>query len=170
MARSERCASGSASTLEPVIAQRVDEPDAVSIACGPRGLEIDPARRRGRSEQAHAEASLFVSPVDETQGDGQIAAAVDAECFERGENAQRAVEPAAVRNGIEVRAEDDGLLRTAGRRDPDVAGGVELGLPSDRGKLLRKPRARPLPDRAPRDALGALVVRRQRRQLSKIAG
>ncbi len=154
---------------DAVIAQRVSEGDAGSIARARCGLEIDTASGCRRAEQAHAEASFLVGPVDQPQRDRQIMVLIDTQRFERREDAERAVQPSTVWNRIEVRSENDRRRRAAGQSRPRIPGLVELGVQADGRELFSEPGACALPHRAPRHALGALVVRRQRRELTQIA-
>jgi hypothetical protein len=88
--------------------------------------------------------------------------------FERGRDAEAAVEPAAVRNGIEMAADNYGLRRSARQRDPVVAGRISRDVEPERGDFAAKPVARVTPDRSPRETLRSVGGCRPGGELAQI--
>ena len=88
------------------------EGDAVAVGAGAVGGDGVGSGEGGGAEERAAEARAFlVGPVDQADGEGRTAIGVagdGGEDFERGDDAERAVEPAAVGDGVEVAAEDEG--------------------------------------------------------------
>ena len=120
------------------------------------------AGRGARAEEAAAEArALLVRPVHEPDCDGRRSLLDDpAQDLDARDDAERAVEPAAVRHRVDVAPEEDRALRPACEREPLVAGRVDRLLRSGLGDLVAKPGARLLPGLGPRDALCAVLVAR----------
>ena len=81
-----------------------------------------------------------------------------AEDFEAGEDAERAVEPAAIRDGIEMAADQQGFRRLAFERDPAIAGGVEVVFDGKVFQFVCEPGARFEPDWSPRHALRSVGI------------
>src|SRR5918999_371699 len=71
---------------------------------------------------------LLVGPVHEAQRNGTLLRGEDAHDFEGADHVQGAVEPAPVRDGVYVSAENDGPLGVTGCCGPNVAGLVGLYL------------------------------------------
>ena len=123
------CASGKRSISTPQRRRASSRRDAIAIGADAIGGDAEcGAGEGGRAEQAAAEArAFFVGPIDQTNRDWRRAVEFGgdaAEDFEAGENVQGAVEPAAIGDGIEMAADEQGLFGFAGERDPVVAGGV----------------------------------------------
>ena len=89
---------------------------------------------RGAEEAAAEARALLVGPVDEADLDRRrrVRGGQRAHDAERGEEAERAVEPAAGRDRVDVRSDDDEALRraVARQRGPDVPGRVVLHIRS----------------------------------------
>ncbi len=121
----------------------------------------------GRAEQRPAEAgALLVRPVDEPHGDRRRPIVGDAAqhlCAR--EDVEAAVEPAAVRHGVHVAADQDGALGVASERVPVVSRSVPLDLERQIGERVGEPRAAPRPGLRPGDALCAVLVPGQRAEL-----
>ena len=114
--------------------------DAVAVGAGAVGGDGVRAGEGGGAEERAAEARAFlVGPVDQADGEGRAAVVVagdGGEDFERGDDAERAVEPTAVGDGVEVAAEDEGFGRGSGKGDPVVAGGVAMRCSTGRPASL----------------------------------
>ena len=110
----------SGSSASPIVSrsmsfslQRVGERDALVVLEVAHGVGLERARGGGGAEQRAPEArALLVGPVDQLQRDRRRLALVAAEDLERRAHAEAAVEPAAVRHGVDVRADDDDLVAT----------------------------------------------------------
>ena len=78
------------------------------------GFDRMRARERGGAEQAAAEArAFFVGPIDQADRDRRAAVVLAREAaqdFEAGQHAEAAIEPAAVRDGIEMAADEQRLV------------------------------------------------------------
>src|ERR671919_170426 len=96
----------------------------------------------------------LVGPVHETQSHGTLLGGEGAHDFEGANHVQGTVEPASVRDGVYVSAEDDGLLRVTGCRGPDVAGliGLYLGYLFNLLQFAPEPLTGFAPLPCPRDA------------------
>ena len=81
---------------------------------------------------------------------------------------EAAVEPAAVRHGVDVRADDDDLVGLAGDRRPQVPGDVALDGGVGLGQLAEQPLARRAPILAPRQPARPVRPTRQLRQLVQV--
>ena len=130
--------------LDAVRADRVLEADSVGIREVAHRVGIERPAGRGGAEEAAAETrALLVGPVDERDGAGRRALRGDrAQRLERAHHAERAVQPAAVRHGVDVRADDHGLRPVAGEAGPEVAGLVDVDLHRQLGEASRSsPRA-----------------------------
>ncbi len=94
--------------------QGILEADAIAVGAAAVGLNTVRAGECGGPEEAAAEArALLVGPVHQANGDGRLAVEVlsqRAQHFECGENAQCAIEPAAVGYGVKMAAQDEGLV------------------------------------------------------------
>ena len=148
------------------------ERDAVAVA---QALELRlvahrPGRRRGAEQRPSEPRPLLVGPVHEPDRDGRRAHGRDvAEHLGAGEDVEAAVEPAAVRDGVHVPADQDGAVGRAAQRVPVVAGLVALDLEREVGERVCQPGATARPGLRPRDALGAVLVTRERSQLLQVA-
>src|SRR5262249_13074669 len=107
-------------------------------------------------------------PVHELQRDGRLRAGVHAERLERRHHTKRAVQPAAIRDRIEVAADDHRLRRCSGERDPVIAGGVGVDGEAERRELVLEPGARLPPDGPPREALSAVGGGSPRGELAQV--
>ena len=108
---------------DAVVGQRVGQPDAVRVAQLARGVDVEQPARRRRPEQRVAEARpLLVGPVH--QRDGAAVGLQRPQRLGRRQQAEAAVEPAAVRHAVHVRADHHRLGRLARPPRPDVPGDV----------------------------------------------
>src|SRR5918993_93809 len=133
--------------------------DAVTVFEVAHVIGSQRACARARAEEAAPKAGpLLVGPVHETQSYWTLLGSEGAHDFEGADHVQGAVEPASVRDGVYVAAEDDGLLRVTRSRGPDVAGlvGLYLGYAIYLLELAPEPLAGLLPLRGPRDTTGAI--------------
>ena len=115
--------------VDAVRCERVGERDAVAIGELPQLVLVGHRPCGGaRPEEAASEArALLVGPVDETNGHGRSAFLRNAaEDLDAAHDVEGAVEPATVRDGVDVPAEQDRALGLPGEREPLVAGGVDL--------------------------------------------
>ena len=154
--------------VDAVRADRVGQRDAVTVDERAELVLVGHrAAGGGRAEERAAEpCALLVGPVDEPDRDGRRPLVRDpAEDLRRTEDVEAAVEPAAVRDGVHVAAEQDGALRVAAERVPVVAGCVALDLEREVREALREPRTALRPGLRPRDALCAVLVPGQRAEL-----
>jgi hypothetical protein len=138
----------------------VRERGAVAVGEPADRVGIQGARGGARAEQGAAEArALLVGPVHEPERERARLVGERAQDLEAGEDVQRAVEPAPVRDGIQVAAEDDGPLGVARQRRPGVPRGVPVDLDArDPVELGAQPVAGGDPRVGPGDALGAVLV------------
>src|SRR4029077_8224176 len=81
---------------------------------------------------------------------------------------QCAVEPAAVRDGVDVAADEHGLVGGAAQREPLVPRGIDPLLRPGLCNLAPQPLACPFPGVGPRDALGAVLVAGQLLELAQL--
>ncbi len=108
--------------------------------------------------------ALLIGPVDQPHGDRRWRdrRGERAQDLQRGHQAQRAVQPAARRHRIDVRADDDEAFSAAvsGQLGPEVPGRVAIDAdPLDLGELAQQPLAGGRPVRRPRQPFGARVRR-----------
>ena len=83
------------------------------------------ARRGGRAEETAAEASFLIGPVNETQRDVRGARrTLPPQHLQAGDDAETAVEPASIRNGIEMAADQQRSRQFARHNHPVVARGI----------------------------------------------
>jgi hypothetical protein len=119
--------------------------ESCSLAVGASAVGVDGlgSGEGGGAEETAAEASaLFVSPIDELNGAGRPAVVLACEMFEDlkpGEDAEAAVEPSAVGNGIQMTAEHERAFGRTGESDPVVPGGVIVMFDRKAGELLLEP-------------------------------
>ena len=144
-------------------AEGVGEGDAVFVFEGGGFGEVEVAGAGGGTEEAFAEAgAFFVCPIDESDGDGWaigVGGGEMAEDGEGGEGAEAAVEPAAVGDGVDVAADDEGAFGLAGEGGPEVAGLVAVGFDAGDGvDFLLEPGAGGAPDGGEGYTLGAVFV------------
>jgi hypothetical protein len=149
--------------LDAVLGQSVRKGDAFLVVKPSELVRIERSRAGARAEEAAAEPrALLVGPVDEPDRCGWGAVLGDpAENLDGGHHVERAVEPAAVRDGVDVTADYKRAVGVAPQREPLVPGLVDLVVGRDAGELLAEPLAGARPRLRPRDALRAVLVRRE---------
>src|ERR671920_327322 len=145
--------------VNAMLLERVWQGDAVAVFEVAHVVWLERACGGARAEEAAPKASpLLVGPVHETQSHGTLLGGEGAHDFEGANHVQGPVEPASVRDGVYVSAEDDGTLRVTWCRGPDVAGlvGLYLGYAVNLLQFAPEPVTglHPLP--CPRDAPGAV--------------
>ena len=135
--------------IDPDFTKRVGEAHALFVDEPPRLVEVEAARAGGRPEQALAEPRAFlVGPVHDAQRDRWPARMLGGHApqhLHAGQQAEAAVEPAAVGHRVDVAADHDGAGACARERRPHVARGVGVGLDRQAGEPLAKPGPGPLP-------------------------
>ena len=125
-----------------VLLQRVDQRRPVAILQRAHLVDLEAPCSGRRSEQASTKARpFFVRPVDEGQRDWRHRTRVHPKRFEPRDDAETAVEPAAVRHRIKMAAHQDCRRRGAWQRHEIVAGGISANPQAD----LRHLRALQLP-------------------------
>ena len=85
-----------------------------------------------------------------------------------GEDAEAAVEPATVGNGVQMTAEDERAFGRTGERHPVVPCGVVVMFDGKAGELLLEPCTCTQPDGRPCNTLCSVLVRCERTKLFKI--
>ena len=151
--------------VDVVAGDDVLEPLALAVLEVAHLVDVERARAGRGAEQAAAEArALLVGPVDEAQPDRAVAVGVRAQDLERGEDPQRAVEPAAGGHGVDVRADDHEALLLAREVGPDVAGGVGGDLDRQLLELRAHQLARLAPTRRSSTRGGRRPARRSARR------
>jgi hypothetical protein len=141
--------------------ERVRERIAVGIAACPELLLVGHrARCRARAEEAPAEPGAFlVRPVHEAHRQRWVALLGDAaQDLNSGDDVERAVEPPAVGDRVDVAPDQKGAVRGSGQGEPLVSGLVRLLLDAERIQLPGEPFACADPGIRPRHALGAFFV------------
>jgi hypothetical protein len=130
--------------VDSMLRQHVDEAIALLVDETSQDLRVDRSHERGRAEQRTREASaFFVGPVDERHGDGRLAFGREgAQQFESGHDAERSVEPTALRNTVEVAAHHEGVVAFAPQVGPQVAGFVDFDVDRKSGQVLAQKIAR----------------------------
>jgi len=105
-------------------AHGVGQPHPVDVDEAVDPFTIEAAGDGAAAEQAAAEARAFlIRPVDELHSDGRRALRCEpAQHLEPADDAEAAVEPAAVGDAVEVAAHDERVRGCPGERGPDVAG------------------------------------------------
>jgi len=81
-----------------------------------------------------------------------------ADDFDAGDEVEASIEPAAVRYGVDVAADEKGLIGFAVEGEPEVSGCIEVGFDGEFGHFGFQPIARGLPNGGERDALGTIVI------------
>src|SRR5581483_2214094 len=113
--------------------------------------------------------ALLVRPVDEPHRHGRLALPGHAtQYLHPGEDVEAAVEPAAVRNRVDVAADQQRALGGSGQREPLVPRRVDLLDRPRPGDLVAQPRTRALPRLRPRDPLRTVLVAREPAQLLEL--
>ncbi len=157
--------------VDAVLGERVRQRDAVRVAALAQLVLVAhrAGGRRGAEERAAEAGTLLVGPVDEPHGQRRRAFLGDpAQHLDARDDVEGAVEPAAVRDGVDVAADQERPLGGARQREPLVAGLVDLFVGAGRDDLLAQPLARALPRLGPRDALRAVLVAGQLPQLAQL--
>ena len=133
-------------------------------------LVVHRARRRRRAEQRAAEArALLVGPVHQPDGRRRLPVLGEPpHHLHPGHHVQAAVEPAAVRDRVDVPADQHRPLRRPAQRPPLVARLVELVLERQAVELAPQPLARRRPGVRPGDPLRAVLVAGQLTQLLQL--
>src|SRR5215211_3408592 len=142
-----------------MLLERVWQGDAVAVFEAAHVVGLERACGRARAEEATPKASpLLVGPVHETQSHGTLLGGEGPHHFEGPNYVQGTVEPASVRDGVYVSADEDGTLRVTGCRGPDVAGlvGLYLGYAFNLLQFAPEPRTGFVPLPCPRYAAGAV--------------
>ena len=113
--RHSRASTVEAFDVDAVLGEHIGQLGALFVGEAAQYVDVERADRGGRAEQAAAEAGAFlVGPVDQRDGDGWRALSSErAEQFEPGHHPESAVEPAAFRHAVEVRADDEHVRRFA---------------------------------------------------------
>ena len=150
--------------------QHVGHRLAVAVAQATSDFEVEASRRGARAEQAQPEARAFlVGPVDQAHGDRGHALRRDAsQHLEARQHVERAVEPPAVGDRVEVAADEELLRRASFERRPAVAGLVGLDGDGESGEVLGEPVTGARPDRRPAHALRAAVVAGEAGELAQL--
>jgi len=158
--------------VDAVLAQCIRQRDAVRVAAPAQLVLVGHrARRGGRAEERAPEPrSFLVGPIDEPNGERRRPVGGDApQHLDPGHHVQAAVQPAAVRHGVDVSADQQRPLRIAPEREPLVAGLVDLLRRSGPGNLVAEPAARGLPRLGPGDPLGPVLVAGELAKLFQLA-
>ena len=147
--------------VDAVLGQSRGQRDAVAVRELPQLVLV--GHRTGRSarpEEAAAEArALLVGPVDEAHGDGGRPFTCDpAHDLHAGHDVQRAVEPTAVRDRVDVTPDEDCPFRVSAEGEPLVPRFVDLLFDAGSGELLAQPCACALPRLRPSDSLRSVLV------------
>lgn len=136
--------------------------DAVLIFERAGFVEIEAPGAGGRSKEAPAKTrSFFVGPINEANGDRGMAGVLGgdaAESFQSSEEIQSPIKPAAVGNGIDMTADEEGFFGLSGQGRPEVAGGVLVNLDGELTELVTKPMTGATPRRGEGNALSAVFV------------
>jgi hypothetical protein len=146
--------------LDAVSGQRVRQCRPVAVGQAAHRVGVERARAGARAHQAAAEArALLVGPVDQLQADVAWLVRERAQHLEAADHVERAVEPAAVRDRVDVAADDHEAIVIARRAGPRVAGLIGLDRHAvDPVELAAQPLARGDPGVGPGDALSAVVI------------
>ena len=157
--------------IDPVFTERVGQRDPVGVGARPELVLVGhrPGRGRRAEERATEPGAFLVGPVDEAHGDRRLSLCRDsAQNFDAGDDVECAVEPAAVRDRVDVAADEDGPVRGAAQGEPLVACRVDGLLRSGSFQLPAQPLAGLLPGLGPRDPLSAVVVPGQLLELAEL--
>ena len=150
--------------------ERVGGRDAVGVTQTANEVGIVLTGGGHRADQAESEAGTFlVGPVDKLDRErGRAAGGQRAEHLQRRQHAEAAVEPAAIRNGVDVAADDEGLRRAALERRPQIAGLIDLDADREVRQQPALPLARSGPGIGPGQPLGAALVSGELRELAQL--
>src|SRR5215207_3080369 len=154
--------------VDPVLAESIGQRDTIRVLA-PAELVLIAHRAGGRAraeERAPEAGALLVGPVDEPHGDLRLALVCQpTHDLDPGHDIQRPVQPAAVRDRIDVASDEERSLRAAAKSPPLVAGLVQLVLEPKAVQLGLEPLTRLPPGLRPRDALRPVLVSRQLAEL-----
>lgn len=146
--------------------------DAIPVFESPCFFKIEMAGKCGRAEQAFSEAGTFlVRPVNQADGDGWfpfIFGVDSAHDFHPGHEVQAAVEPAAIGHGVDVPADEQAFFGCTGEGEPEVTGGVGVGLHGKFCGFFDQPFPRLGPGGRECDPLGAVIITSQLTQLFEV--
>jgi hypothetical protein len=157
--------------VDAVVAQGVLPADPVRVRARPQLVLVvhRPRGGAGAEERAAEAGALLVGPAHQPDRDGWRPVPGDApQHLHARHDVERAVEPAAVGDGVDVAADDESALGVAPEREPLVARRVRLLLDPERGELAGEPLLRTRPRFGPRDALGAVLVARELAELAQL--
>ena len=148
--------------IDPVLFQGGGKGDALFVAERARFIHVEMAGAGGRSEKTLAESRPFlIRPIDETDRDRGPAVVLRmdaAKNFDGGQRVQTAVEPAAVRDGIDVSADEERLRRFAAQGCPKVPGFIGPNIRAERFEFFPEPGPRFRPRLGESHALRAIFV------------
>jgi hypothetical protein len=162
---------GRAIEVHAVRADRFGQRDSVAVGqLSQLVLVSHRARRRTGAEKRTAEARpLLVGPADEADRHRRLALPGDpAEDLGAGDHVERAVEPPAVGNRVEVPADQQLLLRPTSQRPPLVPRLVEGHLGTGPFELPGHPVLRLHPRVRPGHSLSAVLVAGQLAELLQV--
>src|SRR5581483_7440625 len=111
--------------VDAVLPQRVLPADAVRVLPLADLVLVAhrPRSRRGAEQRAAEARPLLVGPVDEPHGHRRLAVGGDpAQDLDAGDDVERAVEPAPVRDRVDVPPDQEGAVGAAWKREPLVSG------------------------------------------------
>ena len=133
-------------------------------------VDLERARARRGAEEAASEArALLVGPVDQPQPDrGRVPIGMRAQRLDRGEDPEGAVQPAAGRHRVHVRADDDEAVALPRQLGPEIAGGVDRDLDRQLVQARAQQLARPRPLVCPANPPRAVGAARQAGQLAQV--
>ena len=151
---------------------RVGQRDAVGVLALSQLLLVGhrAGGRRGPEQRAAKASALLVGPVDEPDRYRRLSFVGDPpQHLDAGHHVQRSVEPAAVRDGVDMSADQQRALGVARQREPLVTGGIDRLLGPGAGELAVEPLAGALPRIGPGNALSAVLVTRQLLELAQLS-
>ena len=137
----------------PTLATTVDGlkmPNPFVIGSGPPGTNLNVISR-----------AFFIRPIHEANGDRRLAAILRidaAKNLHAGHDVEAAVQPAAVRHGIHVAADEQALFGFTVQRRPKISGGVGVDFDRQIFEFILQPRARLHPHRGEGNPLRAIIV------------
>jgi len=152
--------------VDTMLGDHVTEPQTTGIGELADFGHVQRSRHGGGAEQAVPKSgALFIGPFHQRERARQRPTRRQAaENLHRTHDAIRAIEPTAVRDRVQVGADDHNPIAGAGQPRPLVARGIGPDGHREPLQLLTQERARPLPDTGPGNPLGARRVAGQLRQ------
>ena len=127
--------------IDPVLFERGGKGDALFVAQRARFIHVEMAGAGGRSEKAFAKSRAFlIRPIDETdcyRWPAVVLRIDAAKNLDAGQGVQTAIEPAAVRDGIDVSADEERPGRFTPQRRPKVPGFIGPNIRAERFEFLR---------------------------------